>query len=121
MVFLAWALVGAGWVFGLLGALTIGVFVLVATIALAAVLLARPATRNRNAVGMISGGGVVLLYIAYLNRGGPGDVCTTTGTGSACSPEWSPWPFLAVGVALVVGGIVLARLTRGRSPESHAS
>jgi hypothetical protein len=55
VVFLVWALVGAGWAFGLLGALTIGVFVLVATIALAGILLARPATRNRNAVGMISG------------------------------------------------------------------
>jgi hypothetical protein len=63
----------------------------------------------------------MLLYIALLNRGGPGDVCTTTGTSSACTEEWSPWPFLAVGVALVVSGIVLTRLPRGRRPASYVS
>jgi hypothetical protein len=32
-------------------------------------------------------------------------VCNASGT--SCTEEWSPWPFLAVGVLLLVLGLVL--------------
>lgn len=35
--------------------------------------------------------------------GGPGNVCTA----NSCVDEWSPWPWLAVGLVLVVLGFAL--------------
>ena len=63
--------------------------------------------------GLVSGTGPVLLYVAWLNRQGPGTVCTTTrGGGGQCLDEWSPWPWVAAGVALVVLGLVVRRSLR---------
>jgi ABC-type thiamin/hydroxymethylpyrimidine transport system permease subunit len=103
--FVAWAAVGAGYAFGVLGALSIGVFVL-AIAAVATVLLARHPQARTGLIGLVSGLGLPLLFVAFLNRAGPGTVCTTTATSQSCSEEWSPWPWLLIGVALVVVGCV---------------
>ncbi len=103
-----WAVVGAGGVLGLLTALTIGIFVLPATIALAAILVWRRQLRLAGP-GVLTGLGILPCYIAYLNRGGPGTICTTTATGGSCTQEWSPWPWLGVGLCLTVAGAVLSR------------
>lgn len=104
--FIAWAAVGAGYAFGVLGALSIGVFVLAVT-AVATVLLARRPQARVGLTGLVSGLGLPLLYVAFLNRAGPGTVCTKTATGGqSCTDEWSPWPWLLIGVALVVVGCV---------------
>jgi hypothetical protein len=55
--------------------------------------------------GLISGLGVPLLYVAYVNRAGPGSICTAVAGGQECNDEWSPWPWLAVGVILLVLGV----------------
>ena len=72
-------LTGAGYALGILGALSIGPYVLVITVAATIVL----ATRTGSKVGLpglVSGLGLPLFYVAFLNRSGPGTVCTSTGT-----------------------------------------
>jgi hypothetical protein len=54
------------------------------------------------------------LLVAYLNRGGPGNVCTTTATSQSCTTEWSPWPWLAAGLLLVAAGAVTFAWLRAR-------
>lgn len=103
--FLAWAVVGAGACFTVLAALSIGVYVAPAVIIALIVLLRWERARTIAAFGMISGLGPVLLYVAYLNRGGPGNVCTTSGISQSCVTEMSPWPWLVAGIAALAAGI----------------
>jgi hypothetical protein len=109
--FLAWAAVGAGAVTALLTVLTIGLYVGLATLA-ALALLGRIPRSHRGIPGVIAGGGVLPLVIAWLNRGGPGNVCDPNG----CTEEWSPWPWLAVGVVLLVAGTTIWARWGRRSP-----
>jgi len=105
--FAAWFAVGAGLSLGILGAMSIGVFVLPVAVAAAVVL----ATRHRGGdglIGLVSGLGVPLLYVAYLNRSGPGMICTANSAGGqSCTEEWSPWPWAVLGAVLLLGGVVL--------------
>lgn len=103
--FLAWAAVGAGFVLAALTVLSIAVFVLPPAIAALIVLLRWHGSRNATAVGLLSGAGVVSLYVSYLNRDGPGTVCSTTATAQACTTEWNPWPWFVIGVVLVAAGL----------------
>src|SRR5438270_4099895 len=43
-------------------------------------------------------------YVAYLNRSGPGTICTSTSTMHRCDQELNPWPWLVVGALLVLAG-----------------
>ncbi len=108
----AWTLVGAGAAFGVLGLATIGIFVLAGT-AVLGTLVWRGYGRSGSA-GLVSGLGLPLLYIAFLNRHGPGWYCTSTGDSVACDELWTPWPWLVTGSALVLAGLLL-RLRRGAS------
>lgn len=86
---------------------------------LATVLLVRRQPATRGLPGLISGLGVPLLYVAYLNRAGPGTICTTVTGGQECDDEWSPWPWLAVGVILLaLGAAVFVRRQRRASLRS---
>lgn len=105
LAFAGWALVGAGYAFGVLSLMSIGVFVLAGSVVLT--LLVRRAWGRGGIAGLVSGLGLPVLYVAYLNRGGPGWVCTTSGPAMSCTDAWNPWPWLAVGVAFVAGGIAL--------------
>ncbi|WP_329128994.1 hypothetical protein OG552_01945 [Streptomyces sp. NBC_01476] len=68
--------------------------------------------------GLLSGAGVLPLYVAFLNRSGPGTVCTSTHGGQSCTDEYTPWPLLAAGLLLLLGGVLLHRqlLRRGGRP-----
>ena len=101
--FAAWLIIGAGYALSLLGAASIGLFVLPLAV-LATILLARRRHARRGLPGLISGLGIPLLYLAYLNRAGPGTNCTSITGGQDCTGEWSPWPWLAAGVILLVLG-----------------
>ena len=104
--FLAWAATGACLGTGLLTALSIGPFLLVLAVIAAAVLI----WRRRLGIattGAVSGLGLISFAIAYLNRNGPGQVCTTTVTAQSCVTEWSPWPWLAAGIVLISAGLAL--------------
>jgi hypothetical protein len=100
--FWVWALVGAGTAFGLLvlGMLAIPVIALVLW-----PLVSRPAIR-RSAYGLVTGFGLPLLYVAWLQRAGPGTTCWHTATGGGCDQHLNPLPWLIVGIALVTAGLV---------------
>jgi len=112
-VYLAWVAVGAGLSFGVLSILSIGVFVLAVTI-VATFLLRRRSEAGAGMAGLVSGFGLPLLYVAFLNRSGPGVICRTTSTSTSCSDQWSPWPWLLIGSALVVVGLAWFIVTSGR-------
>jgi hypothetical protein len=105
--FLAWLLVGGAFALALCSLLSIGLFVLPVPVVASVLLLRRGATRA--CLGLLSGAGFPLLYVAYLNRGGPGDVCSPTNGGQVCTDELTPWPLLAAGLILLIGGAVLFR------------
>jgi hypothetical protein len=105
--FFAWAVVGAGLCLALVTVWTIGIFVLPLVIAAVVGLLAWGGSRTIAAVGVVSGLGLVPLYLAFLNRGGPGDICSSSAGGQSCITEWSPWPWLIAGILLVCGGAIL--------------
>ncbi|MEZ0448434.1 hypothetical protein [Cellulomonas sp. ICMP 17802] len=110
--FLGWALLGAGIGFGFGAVLVVGLVAALALLAVGGVLVARQGLRPAQ-LGVISGLGVLPLTIAWLNRHGPGEYCTTTAVAeSQCVAQWSPWPFALVGLALVVVGVLLFVRTR---------
>lgn len=110
--FAAWVVAGAGLCLGVLTMLTIGPFVLLATLVLCGLLLWRPGF-GLGMTGGVTGAAVPVLWVAWLNRHGPGTFCTHTTNGTSCSDEWTPWPFLLLAVVLAFGGVVIfVRLTR---------
>jgi hypothetical protein len=66
----------------------------------------RPAGR-RSGFGIVTGIGLPLLYVAWEQRAGPGTTCWQTGSASGCDQHLNPLPWLVVGLALLVGGIVM--------------
>jgi hypothetical protein len=106
--FWAWALIGcaAG-----LGFVSLGVLAL-APVALTGSLMASPPSVRRSALGLLTGVGVLLLYVAWAQRAGPGTTCWQTAKASGCDQHLNPLPWLLVGTALFVGGIV-AHARRG--------
>ena len=72
--------------------------------------------------GLLVGLSTAPLYIAWLNRDGPGLVCTTTADSMSCSDQWSPWPFVALGVLFAGAGVALLVVSRrGPDEESEGS
>jgi hypothetical protein len=102
----AWFLLGTVWMFALVAILSIGPYV-IPLAAVATVLLARRSSGRPGRPGLVSGLGAPVLYVAYLNRRGPGEVCTVFTRGSSCAQLWDPWPWLIVGLAFVAAGIVM--------------
>jgi hypothetical protein len=113
LAFLAWCVIGAALCFGVLSLLSVGAFVLLAALMVCGFLL-WALELGWGMAGIISGAGLPLLYLAWLNRGGPGEVCTSTATSSECTDAWSPWPFVVVAVLLLVTGVVVFVRQRGR-------
>lgn len=113
---LAWAVVGALGAFGIAGLASIGVFLLAGAALVAAVALSIPALRPPCMPGFLVGLSTAPLYIAWLNRDGPGLVCTTTPDSMSCADQWSPWPFVALGLLFAGAGLVLLLVTR-RGPD----
>lgn len=103
-----WGLVGLLGVFAGLALLTIGVFVLPVALVLAGVLLLRYGADRAAAGALLVGAAAPVGWIAWLNRFGPGTYCRTTADGVGCTQMWSPWPWFAVAVILVVAGVAVA-------------
>jgi hypothetical protein len=119
--FIAWLLTGAGYSLGVLGALSIGPYVLVITVAATIFLATRPGSRV-GLPGLISGLSVPLFYVAFLNRSGPGSVCISTATSRSCVDRLSPWPWLVIGTVLLVSGWVwFTMANRGRGVADRPS
>src|SRR6478735_2572516 len=114
--FVLWAVVGAGGCLALLGALSIGM-VVGPVVALLAFVLLLTTDVDRSMVGTVSGMSVPLFYVAWPNRDGPGEVCRVEEHFTACAEQWSPWPWLAAGLAFAaVGIVVFQRLGHKRVP-----
>jgi hypothetical protein len=110
--FCAWAFFGTVAAFGLL----IGGTIAVLPILLGVWLLATRPSLRRSWFGVMTGAGVTLLYIAYVQRRGPGTTCWQTATAAGCDEHLNPLPWLIAGAALVLlGFIAQARRMRGRS------
>ena len=103
--FLAWFAVGVCVTVGVAAILTVGPLFLVVGAVGAGLLLwkgPRPAV-----AGGLSGLALPLFYIAYLNRGGPGEVCHAVSGGQTCTDEYTPVPFVVAGVLLFAAGFAL--------------
>jgi hypothetical protein len=100
--FWAWALLGCAVA---LGAISLGVLVLAPAAVAGGLMASRPVARQ-SAFGLLSGAGVLLVYVAWVQRAGPGTTCWQTARASGCDQHLNPLPWLVAGVALFVGGIV---------------
>ena len=105
-----WLVTGALLGLGAVSILTIGVFVLPIGIALGMAGAVVPALHNRAALVMIAGLALAVLYIAWLNKDGPGEVCNSAGT--SCTDQWSPWPLVLVAILLLSTPVLATRLCR---------
>jgi hypothetical protein len=101
-----WVLAGAAWALTVAGVLSIGIYVLPFAV-LATVVGVRRAPRQWS--GALVGVGLLVAWLAWLNRYGPGDHCWSTATESGCAQMWNTWPFAALACALVVVGLWLGR------------
>ena len=99
--FWAWALLGAA---AALGAVSLGP-ILVAPLFVIATLMASRSSIRRSAFGLLSGAGALLLYVAWVQRAGPGTNCWQTQTASGCDEHLNPLPWLIAGIGLFVGGV----------------
>jgi hypothetical protein len=106
-----WCVAGVGFAFGVLAVFTIGPFLLLGTFVLCAVLLWR-LDFGWGMAGLLSGAALPVLLVAWTNRHGPGTYCTSDALSTQCTDEWSPWPFVAIAILLVVAGVVI--FVRGR-------
>jgi drug/metabolite transporter (DMT)-like permease len=95
--FAAWVVVGCALALGAVS-FALGPLVFIPAAVAAVLMLRRPAARRTAFAGLI-GVGLLLLFIAYLNRDGPGD-------------QLNPLPWLLLGVAFVAGGLTADRLHR---------
>jgi hypothetical protein len=100
--FWAWAVIGVG---AALAAISLGPILLIPVASAAALMASRPVIR-RSAFGLLSGAGVILLYVAYVQRHGPGTTCWHTATASGCDQHLNPIPWLVIGLACMLGGVV---------------
>ncbi|MBT0992956.1 hypothetical protein KIN34_01450 [Cellulomonas sp. DKR-3] len=91
----------------------IGVFTVPVGLVLVVVLLV--ARQGAASPAALVGAGALPLTIAWLNRGGPGEVCRVIEDGTSCTETWSPWPFLAAGVLMVAAGVALVVRARRRA------
>jgi len=92
----------------------IGFLVVLPAAAIAFFIWRRPAARE-SAFGALSGAGLTLLAIAYLQRDGPGETCRPIpGPGVQCDEHLNPLPWLVLGILFVLGGIVAHLRARSR-------
>ena len=100
--FFVWALVGLAVA---LGTVSLGPLLLLPT-ALIAVFISRRPQARRSAFGLLTGAGTLLLYVAWVQRDGPGTTCWHTATASGCDQHLNPLPWLILGIVLVAAGFV---------------
>ncbi len=116
--FAGWVVVGATWSLAGIAVLSFGLLVAPAAV-VGTVLLARRAPPGSSRVGVVAGLGLAPLFVAYLNREGPGNVCSEVAHGGhSCLQAWNPWPWAAAGTSLVTVGITLFLVLGHRCPRS---
>jgi hypothetical protein len=102
--FVVWVVLGIA---GALGMISFGWLLLLPTVALGALVWTRLPAARGSAPGLLTGAGVLLLYVAWVQRNGPGTTCWHTATAVGCDQHLNPLPWLVVGIALALGGFVI--------------
>ena len=89
--------------------LTIGIFIAPFVGLAGLVLLSRERGRAA-ATALVCGPALPLLFVAWLNRDGPGNICTRPPSSQTCVEEWSPWPFGSSRSRswFIAGGVVIS-------------
>ena len=87
------------------GLLVAGTFALV-PVGIAAALLFRRRAFRSSAFGLPVGVGLLSLFVAYLQRRGPGTICWHTASAAGCDQYADPKPWLLAGLAFVALGLV---------------
>ena len=100
--FWAWALLGFA---AALGAVSLGVLLLEPVLVAGALMASQPTIRG-SAPGLLTGAAALLLYVAWVQRAGPGTTCWHTATASGCDQHLNPVPWLLAGLVMFGGGIV---------------
>jgi hypothetical protein len=99
--FFAWVAVGAGFA---LAVSVLGIFAVPLAL-LVAVLLVVFHHADRSAFGVLVGVGLLSLYVAYVQRRGPGTVYWHTATAGGSEQYLDPRPWLVAGILLMaIGG-----------------
>ena len=116
--FLAWAAVGVGVA---LGVSALGIFAVPLALLVAILLIVRHHA-DCSAFGILVGMGLLSLYVAYVQRKGPGTVYWHTATASGADQYLDPRPWLVAGLLLVAAGIFaflwrLRRVARGEDRQ----
>lgn len=122
--FVLWGAAGFAAAFAIASLPSIGLFVL--PLAGAFAVAAAVVDRARGSAGALVGVGLVGLLLGAIHRGGPGLACNPVGT--ACREQLDPRPFVAIGLTLIVVGVlielwVVRKLiigTRGESGRTDA-
>jgi hypothetical protein len=117
--FAAWLVVGGALAFSIVDGLAFGLLVLPFAIVAVMVLIARHHF-DRSAWGLLCGAGLLSLYVAYVQRNGPGTVSWHTAAASGSSTYMDPRPWLIAGLLLVAIGAA-AFLWRRRSVTKGAA
>jgi len=107
---LAWVAVG---VVAALGILVFGSPAVLLVGGLSVLLARRPAVRN-GAFGASTGAGLVLLFVAYQNRRGPGSTCWRTAAATGCDQHLNAWPWFVAGIVFVAAGLI-GQVVKNRS------
>jgi Na+-transporting methylmalonyl-CoA/oxaloacetate decarboxylase beta subunit len=107
-----WVVVGAVLAFAGLS-LQVGLFLVL--IGVAVVGWRRPAS---GAIGALAGSGCVALYVALINRAGPGASCVYGATTIACDEQLDPVPWLIAGLALIVISVAVRSIRTARLKEA---
>jgi hypothetical protein len=101
--FAAWLALGAALGFSLVDLPAYGLLVLPLALA-GVVVLAWRHRLDRSTWGLACGIGLLLLYVAYVQRKGPGVVSWHTATASGSDTYLDPRPWLVAGLLLVLVG-----------------
>jgi hypothetical protein len=109
-----WVLVGSLAAVGVAAAFTIGAFLLATAAAPGILGIVLRRVDKRVSPAALIGSAAAPLYIAWLNRRGPGVVCDAIEGGVQCTEQWSPWPFVVGGLTLAAAAAVLLRSVVGR-------
>ena len=111
--FCLWVAVGAAVA---LGAVSFIEPLLVLPVILLVALIAFRVALDDALLGLAGGAGLLSLFVAWVQRDGPGTTCWQTATASGCDEHLNPIPGLVVGLALLVGSCAMQamRVRRGR-------
>ena len=102
--FAVWLAVGGALAFSIVDGLAFGLLVLPFAIVAVMLLIVRHHF-DRSAWGLLCGAGLLSLYVAYVQRKGPGTVSWHTATASGADTYMDPRPWLIVGLLLIVVGV----------------